>query len=150
MLEFDLPILNADTPIREAFAPMIDQGKSALVCRGVGEARIVTFASLETSLHAGRVTLADVRTFDAAPIMVGVDAANSVPRLRGLSLKYGVIIQGAYLARVVSVSERYGAVYLAAPPGAKCANPYTPHYYPPNQLNPAAPATCVLCRFSVP
>lgn len=146
MLEFDLPILDADAPIAEAFAPMIDQQKSAVVCRVGRGARIVSFAALEAALAGGGgLTLGDVEQFDLARVMIDANARTATTLLEAENVKFAVLHSGAYLAQVVSVSELYGGPYLSAPPGSKCGNPSRAHYYPPHRLERARPNTCVVC-----
>ena len=154
MMEFELPILGPDTPIDQAFAPMIDFQKSGIVCRGVGEVKIVTFAALEKALNAGRTTLRDVDdahqglviTSDIYPTFS--DPGQITVTLSGRSLKYGVL-QGAYKARILSISEKFATTFLAPPRGFKCGNPNNPDYYPPNVVGPN-PRLCVVCGALLP
>ncbi len=152
MLEFELPILPADTPVSEAFAPMIVHERSGIVTRGGSEARIVTFGALEKALKAGVSTLADVTESEPALVVAEVYPKFSNPgqlttTLSSRKFKYGVL-QGSYLARILSVSEGFATVYLATPPGFKCKNPNDPHYYPPNRLKSGS-KQCVQCGYSV-
>ncbi len=150
MKEFELPVLEAHTLIREAFGPMVEFGTSGLVSWAPSEVRLIRFNSLEQALASGLDTLSDVQPWDPASVMLGVQTAAVVDRLRHMGLDYGVFGRTGTVARVVSVHEPQADYYLLTPPGAKCRNPGDPHYYPPHRRNPRNPAVCIVCGFPVP
>lgn len=150
MLEFDLPALESQTRVRDAFGPMVEAGTSGLVSWNVDTVRLVRFDYLESAFSAGLDTLSEVRQWDAASVMLGAETAELVSSLKRLGLDYGVLGRAGSVARVVSVHEPLAGIYLASPPGAKCENPGNPHYYPPHRRNHGNPHRCVVCGFPVP
>ena len=117
MKEFELPVLEAHTLIREAFGPMVEFGTSGLVSWAPSEVRLIRFNSLEQALASGLDTLSDVQPWDPASVMLGVQTAAVVDRLRHMGLDYGVFGRTGTVARVVLVHEPQADYYLLTPPG---------------------------------
>ena len=150
MKEFELPVLESETLVRDAFEPMLEFATSGLVSWDVGTVKLVRFAHLEQALSSGVDTLADVQQWDAASVMLGAETAALVDALERIGLDYGVFGRAGKVARVVSVHEPLAGIYLSSPPGSKCVNPVKRHYYPPFRRDPANPHRCVVCGLFLP
>jgi hypothetical protein len=150
MEEFDLPMLDRKTLLREAFAPMITRQRSGiLVVSQYHEPQLVTFGAVDKALGLGHQFLEEV---ESEPVisLLGHEPAKAVNILNLRGAKYGVLLHSGATARVLSISERLAGIYLSPPPGSVCRNPADPHFYPPNQRDLSRPHDCILCTFYLP
>lgn len=150
MKEFELPVVDSSTLVRDAFEPMLEYGTSGVVSWDASSVRLVRFAYLEKALSRGQQRIVEVGDWDPADVMLGAETAVVVQSLKNLGLSYGVFSRRGNIARVVSVHEPLATVYLTSSPGKKCKRPIDPHYYPPYQPNPANVHRCVVCGYPLP
>lgn len=149
MKEFDLPLLDRDTPLREAFGPMIIEKKSGIVVVSPSHAPIlVTFDAAKKAFDTGVGTLGEVES-ESALSLLGHQPALAFNVLRQHGLKYGVLGHSGAMARVLSTSEDFAGFFLTPPPGGACVN-NPPDFYPPNQRDQSSPHVCVVCGSYLP
>jgi hypothetical protein len=149
MKEFDLPFLDRDTPLREAFGPMIIEKKSGIVVVGSSHAPIlVTFDAAKKAFDTGVGTLGEVES-ESALSLLGHQPTLALNVLHQHGARFGVLWQVGRTARVLSISEPLADFYLTPPPGGACLND-PPDFYPPNQRDKNSPHVCVVCGSYLP
>jgi hypothetical protein len=149
MREFDLPLLDRNMRVRDAFRPMITQQTSGIVVVSYEEPKLVSFADLEIALSFGQESLANVKS-EIALSLFDNEPSQAFVQLQTHGRKFGILRYTGNMAHVLSASQQYASIYLSAPPGSVCTNPADPHFYPPNHLDAKRPHQCILCPFSVP
>jgi hypothetical protein len=145
MRDFELPFMPSETPIVDAFGPMIERGVSGIVV-GTGEGyRLLHFAQLKGALAAGLQTVGEIvghvdleARFARAETMEMQASGPDTTDVREIQFAPGSeycllnvdFVSGTAL--VCSRREPGAEMFLASTPGYGCdANPH--HYYPPNR-----------------
>jgi hypothetical protein len=149
MQEFDLPVLDRNTLLRDAFRPMITERKSGIVVVSYQEPHLLTFGDIEVAFGRGQQSLSQVES-EAALSLFDKEPVRAVSELQSHGRRFGILRYTGNMARVLSVSEAFAGVYLSAPPGTVCKNPTDPHFYPPNHRDLARPHKCVICEYPLP
>jgi hypothetical protein len=144
MRDFELPLLSAETPIKEAFGPMISRGVSGVVIKTGRKYRLLHFAQLRGAFEHQLQTVGDVIGF--VDLESGIGGSRIVEMeasgAGGIASQEIVFKSGSEycllgadinsnVAVICSRHEPGALMYLASTPGYACdANPT--HYYPPH------------------
>jgi hypothetical protein len=158
MIEIQLPVLEEnEAQVRDAFAAMINDRKSALLFRrGNDDWRLVPFENLEEAYADGVIRLGDVPS-KPVPRITGNNDNDRKTSLRRIESGFGFFQrqEGKGVLAFLSdeVAQWYNRYNLPST-GFRCNRPDKPsnindnrwyHYYPPNRRDPNNPQRCRVC-----
>jgi hypothetical protein len=158
MLDFELPFLSGSNSIRTALAETIEADKSGLLYEtSSGELRLARYDDIVKALNSGITILEDLGEASSEPVIhVGTVSSEHYyeRRVRAKNKKFGFKGFEHGVARLFSVSERYGEQYISSNSGTRCKRPDKPanilprdwyHYYPPQTPYTPPPNICNVC-----
>jgi hypothetical protein len=150
MQEFAVPMLDPMSSPDDAFARMLEAGRSGVAIQVGMQVRLLPFDALVDAVEQSTSRLVDIGGFEPVTVFeADLQSDAYFDTLNKAGAKFG-IIEVRETARLLSSSEGYAGVYLTAPQVLKCRNPTTPHYYPPQKRNPPNRTTCQVCLFPLP
>lgn len=126
MLDFELPLVNGSTSVKDAFEPMIRRGVSGIIVASGQSHRLLHYTQVRGALVAG------VRTVSEIDGYVSLDVIDSTSEgIQPLTTADYLLEKWSATTGVVrSRRESGAAVYLTPNPGYTCTA-QKGHYYPP-------------------